>query len=178
MVMQLMVIAGPDKGLAIPLNEEGTVRVGRSQSILTRLTDPHVSRVHCELQVAEGKVVLMDSNSAHGTFVNGKKIARQPLRAGDIIQVGATQLRYDNTDVESETSTIAPEAGLVAKAPAPACATLEGLVGQTISRYEIRSQLAKGKSGIVFHAHEAGSFKTGQCLLFGVAECVRGDAIR
>jgi serine/threonine-protein kinase len=28
------------------------------------------------------------------------------------------------------------------------------LVGQTISRYEIRSELARGKSGIVFHAHD------------------------
>ena len=59
MVMQLMVIAGPDKGLAIPLNEEGTVRVGRSQSILTRLTDPHVSRVHCQVLAENGKYVLI-----------------------------------------------------------------------------------------------------------------------
>src|ERR1700730_18070594 len=75
MVMQLMVVAGADKGLALALSDEGPVRLGRSQSILTRLTDPHVSRVHCELQVAEGQVVVTDSNSAGGTFVNGKRVS-------------------------------------------------------------------------------------------------------
>src|SRR5713101_5183073 len=110
MVMQLMVIAGPDRGLPIPLTDDAPTRVGRSQSILTRLTNPHVSRVHCQVHISGGQAVLSDSNSAGGTFVNGKRVTRQSLRPGDIIQVGSTQLRYDNTDFPSETSTLSPGA--------------------------------------------------------------------
>jgi serine/threonine protein kinase len=160
MVMQLMVIAGPDKGLAIPLNEEGPARVGRSQSILTRLTDPHVSRVHCEVLISVGQAVVTDSSSAGGTFVNGKRVARQSLRPGDIIQVGSTQLRYDNTDFATETSTLGPGASPGAKPAEQAAASLETLVGQTLSHFEIAAIVAKGRLGVIFKARDTNDGRT------------------
>jgi serine/threonine protein kinase len=160
MVMQLYVIAGPDKGLAIPLTQDGPVRVGRSQSILTRLSDPHVSRVHCEVNAAAGQVILTDSKSAGGTFVNGKRVTRQALRPGDIVQVGATQLRYDNTDVASETSTLTPGALPGPKPSGPSTTELEGLVGQTIAHYEISAVLAKGRSSVIFKARDVNDDRT------------------
>jgi hypothetical protein len=160
MVMQLMVIAGPDRGLPIPLTEDTPTRIGRSQSILTRLTDPHVSRVHCVVQITGGQAVLSDSNSAGGTFVNGKHVTRQSLRPGDIVQVGTTQLRYDNTDHPAETSTLAPGAMPAAKPAEQATATLDALVGQTLSHFEIVVIAARGRSGVVFKARDTNDNRT------------------
>src|SRR5262249_36587760 len=112
-----------------------------------------VSRVHCELQVEGDGVVLHDSNSAAGTFVNGKRVTRQELRPGDIIQVGDTQLRYQALGL-SEASTIGP-----GDQPAPASAAapsqpLAILTGQTLGNYKIGPVLAKGQSGVVFKAED------------------------
>jgi hypothetical protein len=157
MVMQLVVIAGPDEGLTIELDRENGTRLGRSQSILTHLTDPHVSRVHAELHVQEGQVLVADSNSAGGTFVNGRRVGRQALRPGDIIQVGATQLRFDNTEGRVEQTTLAP--GALGR-PATSTEELTGLTGQMLGRYEIGPILSRGKSSCVFRAKDTADGRT------------------
>src|SRR5437867_9711525 len=49
MAMQLLIIAGPEKGQIFPLTAGDIVLVGRSRATATKLTDPHVSRVHCQV---------------------------------------------------------------------------------------------------------------------------------
>src|SRR2546421_1350749 len=115
MAKQLVVIAGPDKGRTFSIPDADPLLVGRSKSTETKLNDPHVSRVHCQVQIEDGKAMLTDSGSAAGTFVNGKKVAQQQLRTGDVIKVGDTQLKF--VDDADEGTTIAP--GVVAT-PRPA----------------------------------------------------------
>ena len=91
--MQLVIIAGPDKGRTFPLTPGEPLRVGRSQTTPTRLTDPHVSRVHCEVQLDGKRVTIKDAKSAAGTFVNGQRIAEQTVQPGDIIRIGETELQ-------------------------------------------------------------------------------------
>jgi serine/threonine protein kinase len=149
MTRRLQVTAGPDKGRAFALNPGEALLVGRSQATQTRLTDPRVSRVHCEVQVEDHQVVVIDSNSAGGTLVNGQRVGQQALRHGDVIQVGDTQLRFED-DAAAEQSTLAPPAA-AARGSGEAVAAL---TGQTLAHFEIGPVVAKGQSATVFRARD------------------------
>src|SRR5262249_24229159 len=93
MPKQLVVIAGPDQGLAIPLPEHGEVLLGRSPQTSNALQDRLVSRVHCQVAVRSDEVVVTDAASSDGTYINNVRIVRQRLRPGDIVRIGRTQLQ-------------------------------------------------------------------------------------
>ena len=90
---RLLVLSGPDEGRVFPLADGEAVLFGRSRATDARLIDPHVSRVHCQVQLEEGRAVVSDFDSAGGTFINGKKVAREPLRPGDILRIGNTRVQ-------------------------------------------------------------------------------------
>jgi pSer/pThr/pTyr-binding forkhead associated (FHA) protein len=61
----------------------------------TVLTDPQVSRVHCEIAWAGDRVLVTDRGGAAGTWVNGKKLTEpHELLAGDMLAVGDTHLEF------------------------------------------------------------------------------------
>jgi serine/threonine protein kinase len=151
MTMQLVVVAGPDKGRTFPLLPATPLLVGRSKDTETRLTDPHVSRVHCQVQIDGGQAVVLDKGSAAGTLVNGKKITQQVLKPGDIIRVGETQLRLESEDLAAQTTVNKPPAAAPATPPGE---RLTELTGKTLSHYDVGQVLAKGQSGIVFGARD------------------------
>ncbi len=80
----------------------GTERltIGRSGTDLV-LDQPLVSRHHADLSWREGKHVLRDANSAHGTRVNGRRIRDHILVPGDIVQIGTFRLTYDGDSLDS-----------------------------------------------------------------------------
>ena len=56
-----------------------------------RLNDLDVSRKHSAVEILNGdKVFVKDLGSTNGTFVNGKKVTRQEIQSGDLVQVGQT----------------------------------------------------------------------------------------
>jgi serine/threonine protein kinase len=146
----LVVTSGPDKGRSFPLNAGQTLQIGRSQATTTKLADPTVSRVHCEIEWDGHRAVLINISQT-GTLVNGKPAAQQELKPGDLIRIGGSELRFHLGDVE-EASTIVAGATRGAPAAVPAAESLPALVGQKRSHYQIESQLAKGASGAVFKA--------------------------
>src|SRR5438552_18608160 len=93
MAKKLVVLAGPDEGMVFTLGAE-VLLLGRSRATETHLTDPHVSRVHCQVVPEGPQHVLVDFDSASGTFVNGKEVDRHVLQSGDLIRIGATHLQY------------------------------------------------------------------------------------
>jgi len=42
-----------------------------------------------------GQFVIYDEGSSNGTFVNNVRVERQPLRAGDVVQIGSTRFRFE-----------------------------------------------------------------------------------
>jgi hypothetical protein len=149
MLKQLVVTAGPDQGRVFPLPAADTLLLGRSRATETRLIDPHVSRLHCRVAVSGGEVVVTDNDSAGGTFVNGRRVSGpHPVRPGDVIRIGHTELRLRAVAPDDEDT--APPAA----PPAAPALPLTELVGQTVSRYQIGSVLAKGQTGVVFHARD------------------------
>ena len=62
--------------------------VGRRSDSDIVLTDPYVSRRHARLVRQERGYTVIDLNSTHGTFVNGKRVQERVLEAGDKIRMG------------------------------------------------------------------------------------------
>jgi serine phosphatase RsbU (regulator of sigma subunit) len=63
--------------------------IGRQPESNLIVRDSRVSRAHALILVENGEYVLEDLASRHGTFVNGKRIARQVLANSDKIEFGA-----------------------------------------------------------------------------------------
>jgi serine/threonine protein kinase len=147
MTAQIIVTAGPDKGRAFPLLPGEPLQVGRSQSTSTKLTDPTVSRVHCEIEW-DGERATVHNISSSGTLLNGVAISESALSARDVLRIGSTEMRLQ---VGSEEPTT------VAPAPEKRHATTESLanlVGKTLSNYAIEAMIAKGASGVIFRARD------------------------
>jgi hypothetical protein len=154
MSLQLLVIAGPDKDRAFTLQAGPELLLGRSQRCLYRLSDPRVSRAHCQVRLEGERVTVLDDGTTGGTFVNGTKVSRQVLKLGDVLQIGDTQLRLQMGDFPLEVAMAA-----MAESPAPAAPAarsapekLEALSGKTLSHYDIGPVIGRGQSGMVFHA--------------------------
>lgn len=94
LVATLMVIQGPDKGRTYRTLNEPAV-LGRESDQIP-LTDRTVSRHHAQIFPDNGSWMLRDLRSANGTYVNGVRVARDPLRLkhGDQIKIGATLIVY------------------------------------------------------------------------------------
>jgi len=54
-----------------------------------------VSRVHCRLTATDDRLEVVDLKSTNGTFVNGKRVQKAHLTAGDRLRVGRIELRIN-----------------------------------------------------------------------------------
>jgi transcriptional regulator with PAS, ATPase and Fis domain len=90
----LSVVAGSDVGLRLPLGPM-PLTVGTAQLAHLKLTDPTVSRMHCQILPRPDGVRITDAGSTNGTFVDGVRIRDADLTAGANIRVGATTLRLE-----------------------------------------------------------------------------------
>ena len=85
-VLLVMFRDGGDNRL-FPVKKQTTV-IGRRQDCDLRIAVGDVSRKHCRLLLGPDQVEIEDLGSSNGTFVNGSKIERSLVSAGDTIQVG------------------------------------------------------------------------------------------
>jgi serine phosphatase RsbU (regulator of sigma subunit) len=70
--------------------------VGRDVSRDVVLADDKVSRLHLQVAMVGGEVVVQDLGSSNGTFLDGRRLtAPTPLPAGQWIQVGSRQLVHE-----------------------------------------------------------------------------------
>ena len=77
---------------------EGPVTVGRSTKNLLSVMDLKASRHHCRIEAADGAWRIVDEGSQNGTLVNGSLISQRPLRHGDMIEIGQTQIVFEEKD--------------------------------------------------------------------------------
>ncbi|HEV3262362.1 MAG TPA: FHA domain-containing serine/threonine-protein kinase [Gemmataceae bacterium] len=147
-VFQLTVVSGPDKGLTFTFQSGEKFQIGRSRGFANRLSDPAVSRVHCEIK-AEADRTLLYNLSRKGTLVNGASAQECVLQPGDLIGIGGTALRYVAEPADASTVT-----------PAKPRPSLAALVGRTLAHFEIESVIARGHTGFVFRARDRDSKAT------------------
>ena len=90
---RLLIIAGRNRGRAIPLYSGGVV-LGRND---LDSDDQRISRKHFQIGEHSGEFTVQDLDSMNGTFVNGSRITTAVrLRENDKIQVGGTVLRFES----------------------------------------------------------------------------------
>jgi pSer/pThr/pTyr-binding forkhead associated (FHA) protein len=74
------------------------VTIGRGLDAGICLDDPTVSHWHCRIDQIDGKFVVCDLGSVHGTFVNGTRINESPLMPGDVLSVGVLNFVLQYTE--------------------------------------------------------------------------------
>ena len=77
----------------------GTNRLGRSPENDFQIEHSTISGYHCEISLADGKVIVRDCGSTNGTFVGGQLIQQAELEAGQTLCLGDVQLLVETTDV-------------------------------------------------------------------------------
>jgi|GEM_PF-5217177 len=88
------VVEGTERGARFAM-EGDSARIGRDPAECDLvLTDPRVSRRHARIWIEGGILLLEDLGSTAGTLVDGEPVERpRPLRTGDRILLGTTELR-------------------------------------------------------------------------------------
>jgi TolB protein len=117
---------GKSEKVSLPEDEGTVLRIGRELDNDIVLTDARASRHHAEIRRTEAGLQVKDLDSANGTVVSGNRIkpdSWEPLKAGQLVQVGETRLTWEKA--ASSQSTIAmpiqkPAPGAVPPSPAPA----------------------------------------------------------
>lgn len=87
----LVVERGPRAGMTFVLAADVTT-VGRHPDSDIFLDDITVSRHHCRFVVSDGALAVEDSGSTNGTYINGSRVDRAELQAGDEVIVGKYHL--------------------------------------------------------------------------------------
>jgi pSer/pThr/pTyr-binding forkhead associated (FHA) protein len=86
----------------VPLLKK-VINIGRRFENDLVIDDPRVSRYHAQLRVVDGKYELVDMNSTGGTYVNGMRITRCILYAGDAISLSGFSMVYRQHDAPPRT---------------------------------------------------------------------------
>ena len=87
---RLEFILGPMANQTLQLSDEVTT-MGSVAGNTVVLADPAVSRKHAGIRKIDGAFELADLGSTNGVYVNGHKVPKKTLDAGDIIRVGNTE---------------------------------------------------------------------------------------
>jgi hypothetical protein len=84
------------EGTRIALGAEPAT-IGRLPECEITLSDPQASRQHAVIRPDERGYRLVDLDSMNGVLVNGARVREHLLVAGDVITIGATSIRYEES---------------------------------------------------------------------------------
>ena len=74
---------------------DAAITIGRLPDCTIPIGDPNASRRHAQVLRDGVDVRLVDLNSTNGTRVNGLPVREHRMRAGDVITIGTTTIRYE-----------------------------------------------------------------------------------
>jgi pSer/pThr/pTyr-binding forkhead associated (FHA) protein/S1-C subfamily serine protease len=101
-----------------------TVKVGRSPDCNVQVPPEQgasVSRVHVEIRIAEGGVVVRDAASRNGTFLNGRHLdGPHPAMKGDLIMLGSGGPTFAIEDLHIVKAATASSSGQTESTPVEA----------------------------------------------------------
>ncbi len=98
---RLTAVSGPLAGQTFALGTE-RLTLGRDHGNAIHLRDLAVSRHHCTIEARDGRFLLRDLDSRHGTFVNGAPVRERDLEHGDLITVGGSLFLFQTRADEPE----------------------------------------------------------------------------
>ncbi len=92
--VRLVAEGGPFDGRVFNVRP-GTQSVGRAVDNDLVFEDPSLSRKHARVHREGDQLEVEDLGSSNGTFVNGRKITRAPVVAGDVLRFGDLNFRVE-----------------------------------------------------------------------------------
>lgn len=88
--------------------DEPAITLGRATECTVPIKDRYLSRKHVEILYTAGDWVVRDCGSANGTLLNGVKlVAPVPLKPGDRITLGDTEVVVEKDDITAKSQIIA-----------------------------------------------------------------------
>lgn len=79
-----------DGSLRQILPDEFPISIGRGDQAALQIDDRWASRLHCELDLVDGQLMVSDLRSKHGTLINGSPVTESLLESEDVLSVGLT----------------------------------------------------------------------------------------
>ncbi|HYO96900.1 MAG TPA: FHA domain-containing protein [Polyangiaceae bacterium] len=114
--LALRFISGKYQGGEFPISEGQEIIVGRSSELDMVLVEEMVSRRHARIALEDDVITIEDLGSTNGTFVNGEKIQKSPLREGDRILIGTSILKVvTSADVAARRESLEATAARVSR---------------------------------------------------------------
>ncbi len=78
------------------------IKLGRSSSSDFKIVDTKMSGIHCSFEINnQGELLFKDLESTNGSFLNNSKISQTLMRIGDIIRIGNTLIRIDESKLNT-----------------------------------------------------------------------------
>jgi hypothetical protein len=93
---KLTITEGAHQGMEVPL-EQDAILLGRGADCDLPLLDNYASRHHCWIERRDDEWWIRDLGSKNGTLINSHRVQHeQKLVDGDLLCIGATQVRFSN----------------------------------------------------------------------------------
>jgi len=94
----LKVLSGPLQGKEFSFNQT-PIRLGSSpKNEIYLFKDPKIDPIHAEIYKLRDAYEIVDNGSSTGTFVNGRRVARDRLADGARIKVGDSEFSYSSRE--------------------------------------------------------------------------------
>lgn len=95
----MWILESSDPELVFRMLPHSLKTVGRAPRADFIVDAPLVSRLHCRLSMdGDDRLDVEDLGSTNGTYVNGRKVRRAALQAGDTLKVGRVEFAVRATD--------------------------------------------------------------------------------
>ena len=72
--------------------EKSPFTIGRLADNDLSFEDSQISRRHARIEFDKGSYILVDLQSTHGTFVDGRRVERHILKAGEVVTLGLSSV--------------------------------------------------------------------------------------
>ncbi len=93
-------VAGSMFGRHVPVN--GTVTFGRAPECTVSVEESGLARLHARLVPGDGALLFEDMGPSNGSFINGRRVMRAQVKAGDEISMDTLRFRVvSNVRVET-----------------------------------------------------------------------------
>lgn len=107
-MLRLAIKLGDDKPIEFKITG-ARITIGRRHDNDFRIRDSFVSAYHAELiRLEGGGYELVDRKSFNGTFVNGRRVDRSEIKAGDAIKLGTVKGKILEGEDTWETVAVPP----------------------------------------------------------------------
>ena len=105
---RLTIVDGKDAGKNIEITKD-EILAGRSLDNDFVISDISVSRKHFKITKEDKRFIVSDMGSGNGIKVNGSKVTSAELSDGDIISVGARQIKFEILNPELKRKSVKQE---------------------------------------------------------------------